>query len=68
VLGFLQILVNEFEVFLGAFTGGSPPAGRAMENREGALAGIAAVAISPMERWPLIAAGRDPARGKFSRF
>jgi len=49
LLGFSQILVDEFAGFSGSFTGGSPPAFRAVENDEGTLAGIAAVPILTME-------------------
>jgi hypothetical protein len=49
LLGFPQILPNEFAGFSGAFTGISPPAFWAVENHKGALAGIAAMPIWTME-------------------
>jgi hypothetical protein len=60
--GFSQILANEFAGFSGAFAGVSAPTSPAMENDEGALAEVAAMAISPMERCRFIVAGGIPPR------
>jgi hypothetical protein len=58
--GFCEISALVLHEFCVGFAGGGQPAVRAMKNHEGALAGIAAMAIAPMERCWFIAAGGIP--------